>query len=206
MSTLTLPEKTPVSSAAVPQDFIWRLSVRQYHEMIDAGILTDDDQVELLEGWLVYKMAKNPPHRVTTRLVRAALEALIPEGWYVDSQGPITLADSEPEPDVAVVRGATRDYLARHPSPGDLALVVEVADATLERDRGMKKRLYAQAAIPVYWVINLAERQCEVYTQPSGPTDGPDYRVRQDYKLGGEVTVTVAGQEVGRLSVGEVLP
>jgi Uma2 family endonuclease len=206
MSTLTLPEKPPVTAAAVPHDFILRLSVKQYHQMIESGILTDDDQVELLEGWLVYKMAKTPPHRLATGLVREALAAVVPAGWYVDSQEPITLADSEPEPDGVIVRGARRDYLRRHPGPEDVALVVEVANATLERDRGVKKKLYAQAAIPAYWIINLAERQCEVYTQPSGPTDEPDYRVRQNYKPGEEVPVVVAGREVGRLSVGEILP
>lgn len=206
MSTLTLPEKLPVAPAAVPDDFILRLSVKQYHQMIEAGILTADDRVELLEGWLVYKMAKNPPHRVTARLVRAALEALIPADWYVDSQEPITLADSEPEPDIVVVRGATRDYLSRHPGPADVALVVEVADATLGRDQGMKKRLYARAAIPVYWIVNLAERRCEVYTEPSGLADEPDYLARRDYKLGEEVPVVVAGQEVGRVSVGDMMP
>lgn len=62
----------------------------------------------------------------------------MPDGWYVDAQEPITLDDSEPEPDVVVVRGNTRDYLDRHPDPQDLALVVEVADSTLERDRTAK--------------------------------------------------------------------
>jgi hypothetical protein len=71
--------------------------------MIRAGILTDDDPVELLEGWLVPKMPKNPPHRITTRLTREALVGILPTGWYVDTQEPITTADSEPEPDVVVV-------------------------------------------------------------------------------------------------------
>src|SRR5438128_2201088 len=134
--------KTPSASglpAAKPEDFIWRLSVAQYHEMIQAGILTADDPVELLEGWLVYKMPKNPPHRISVRLTQRALEAVVPAGWYVDAQEPITLADSEPEPDVMIVRGDTRQYRNRHPGAADVALVVEVADTTLERDRGAKK-------------------------------------------------------------------
>lgn len=118
--------------------------------MIEAGILTDDDPVELLEGWLVFKLLKNPPHRATTRLVRAAIEQLLPEGWYVDSQEPITLADSEPKPDVVVVKGDTRQCLDRHPGPNDIALVIEIADKTLQRDRGTKKRAYARSRIPIY--------------------------------------------------------
>ena len=118
---------SPVESvAAIPNDLIFRLSIEQYHAIIQAGIFTDDDSVELLEGWLVFKMPKNPPHRVTTRLVRTALENILPAGWYVDSQEPITLSNSEPEPDLVVVRGETRQYLDRHPGAEDIALIIEV--------------------------------------------------------------------------------
>jgi len=207
MSSTTFPIPSAAElPAAVPRDLIWRLSVNQYHEMIRAGILTEDDQVELLEGWLVYKMPKNPAHRIATRLTQQALEAIIPPGWYVDTQEPITLSDSEPEPDVMVVRGETRQYLDRHPGPQDLALVVEIADTTLERDRGAKKRLYARAAIPVYWIVNLVDGQCEVYTDPSGPVEEPDYRQRQDYGPSEAVPVPIEGNEIGRLAVRELLP
>src|SRR5438105_7598445 len=88
----------------VPEDLIWRLTVDQYHEMIARGILTDDDPVELLEGWLVSKMAKNPAHRACPRLAREALARILPAGWYAESQEPGTLAAREPGPDVALVR------------------------------------------------------------------------------------------------------
>src|SRR6266851_3947866 len=103
-TTLSVPVVSK-QSAAVPTDVIWRFSVDQYHAIIRAGILTEDDPVELLEGWLVTKMPKNPRHRVVTRLIREALENLGAPGWYVDTQEPLTTADSEPEPDVMVVRG-----------------------------------------------------------------------------------------------------
>jgi Uma2 family endonuclease len=157
----------PVESvAAIPNDLIWRLSIEQYHAIIQAGILTDDDSVELLEGWLVFKRPKNPPHRATTRLVRTALENILPAGWYVDSQEPITLSNSEPEPDIVVVRGDTRQYLDRHPGAEDIALIIEVSDTTLQRDRTVKKRIYAGAGISIYWIVNLVEEQVEVYSQP----------------------------------------
>jgi Uma2 family endonuclease len=193
-------------SAAVPLDSIWRLSVDQYHAMIDAGILTADDPVELLHGWLVTKTSKKPPHRVTTQLTREALAHVLPTGWYVDAQEPITTADSEPEPDVAVVRGGRRDYRDRHPGPLDVALVVEVADTTLELDRGLKKRLYALVGIPVYWIANLSENQFEMYTDPSGPAEAPDYRQRQVYGPSDEIPVIIEGLEVGRIPVRELLP
>ncbi|MBD1908062.1 Uma2 family endonuclease [Trichocoleus sp. FACHB-6] len=173
--------------------------------MIRLGILSDDDPVELLDGWLVYKMPKNPPHRATTKLTRNALEAVIPEGWYVDTQEPITLTDSEPEPDVVVVRGNTRDYLDRHPGAADIALIIEVADSTLERDRTSKQRLYARAGIPIYWIINLPEKQIEVYTEPVVAEESI-YQRRQDYQLSDEVPVAIAGQIVSRLSVLDLLP
>ncbi|MEP0840069.1 Uma2 family endonuclease [Coleofasciculus sp. FACHB-64] len=199
--------------AAVPTEPVWRLSVEQYHQMIRLGILSDDDPVELLDGWLVYKMPKNPPHRATTKLTLNALEAVIPEGWYVDTQEPITLADSEPEPDVVVVRGSTRDYLDRHPGASDIALIIEVADSTLEREcpgdtlreRTSKQRLYARAGIPIYWIINLPEKQIEVYTDPV-VTSESIYQHRQDYQLSDEVPVAIAGQIVSRLSVLDLLP
>lgn len=190
----------------VPTEPIWRFSVAQYHQMIRLGILTDDDPVELLEGWIIQKMPKNPPHRAATKLTRNALEAIVPSGWYVDAQEPITLEDSEPEPDVVIVRGNTRDYLDRHPGSQDLALVVEISDSTLERDRTSKKRLYARAGIPIYWIVNLPEQKLEVYTEPFHLGTAPTYQNRQDYNLLDQVLVIIEGYEIGSLTVQNLLP
>ncbi len=197
---------TPPFLSAIPPDPIWRLSVDQYHQMIRTGILTEDDPVELLEGWLVPKMPKNPLHRVATRRTRLALEDIIPAGWYVDSQEPITLPDSEPEPDVTVVEGSSEQYRDRHPGSGDVALLVEVSDSSLPRDQGSKKRLYARARIPIYWIVNLLERRIEVYSDPSGPGESADYRQRQDYGEAEEIPVVIGGREIGRLAVRDLLP
>src|SRR4051812_24225037 len=105
------PGIPPVARAAIPNDYIWRLSISQYHEMVRAGILTDEDPVELLEGWLVTKMPKNSPHRIATGLVQDMLQQIIPPGFYLEIHEPITLSDSEPEPDAVVARGARRDSL-----------------------------------------------------------------------------------------------
>lgn len=189
-------------TAAPPATPVWRLSVTQYHAMIDAGILTDDAPVELLDGLLVPKMPKKPLHRATTRLVRQVLEAALPAGWYVDSQEPITLEDSEPEPDVMVVRGDTRDYLDRHPGPSDLALVVEIADATLQRDRELKRVLYARAGIPVYWLVDLSARRVEVYGEPQAG----EYRTVQQFGPADAVPLFIDGEQVGRLLVEDLIP
>jgi Uma2 family endonuclease len=200
-AVLSLEEKF----AAVPTDMIWRLRVDQYHLMVQAGILTEDDPVELLDGWLVTKMPKNPRHRVVTQLAREALARVFSSGWYVDAQEPITTADSEPEPDVVVVRGERRQYLDRHPSPQDIALVVEVADSTLRRDRSLKKGIYATAGISIYWIINLIENQVEVYTEPFRDGEQPNYRQQQHYSLEEQIPIIADGRVIGSLSVREVL-
>lgn len=197
---------TVETPAAVPSEPIWRLSVAQYHAMIQSGILTDDDPVELLEGWLVAKMPKNPRHRATTRIIRGALESLLPAGWYVDTQEPITTTYSEPEPDVVIVRGNTRQYLDRHPGPDDIALVIEVSDATLQSDLTSKYRTYARANISIYWIVNLVESQIEVYTAPSGPVDQPNYGQRKDYTLSDVIPVMLEDIEIGQLPLQELLP
>jgi len=197
----------PVESvAAIPNDLILRLRIEQYHAIIQAGILTDDDSVELLEGWLVFKMPKNPPHRATTRLVRTALENILPAGWYVDSQEPITLSNSEPEPDIVVVRGDTRQYLDRHPGAEDIALIIEVADRTLQRDRTVKKRIYARAGISIYWIVNLVEEQVEVYSQPLVEVEQPDYSQRLDFGRSAVIPIIIEGREIGAIAVDALLP
>jgi Uma2 family endonuclease len=192
--------------SAVPSEPVWRLTVSQYHDMIQHGILTEDDPVELLEGWLIQKMSKNPPHRVSTRRARERLSRALPAGWYVDAQEPITTLDSEPEPDVIVVRGDSDDYADRHPSPGDVALVVEVADASLHRDRTIKKRAYARAGIALYWIVNLIDRRVEVYSGPSGPSDQPDYRQRSEHGEGDTLVLLLDGRSASEVPVRDLLP
>src|SRR5947207_164966 len=108
-------------------------------------------------------MAKNPPHSLATGLLRQALATLFAadSGFHVHSQDPVTLADSEPEPDGGVVCGRLRDYATRHPGPRDMPLVAEVSDSSLARARGWKKRIYAKDRVPVYCIVNLVERKIE---------------------------------------------
>jgi Uma2 family endonuclease len=177
-----------------------RLTVAEYEAMARAGILLPEDRVELIEGWLVEKMTKNPLHRAATRRARARLEALSPAGWYVDSQEPIVTEDSVPEPDVVVVRGDSEDYLERHPRAAEVALVVEVADTSLERDR-RKALLYARAGVPAYWIVNLVDRLLEVHTEPGSA----GYATRTTHAPGEVVTVAFSGTLV-RLPVDELIP
>jgi Uma2 family endonuclease len=204
--SLTSEVGNPPNALVVPSEPIWRLSVERYHVMIRAGILTEDDPIELLDGWLVEKMVKSRAHSIVTRQIRVAIEAILPAGWYVDCQEPVTLSNSEPEPDAIIVRGTPADYPDSHPGPRDVGLVVEVADATLRRDRALKKAIYAGAGIAEYWIVNLAERQIEVYTNPSGPGEQPDYGQRRDFRSGERIPLLLDGREMGTFRVGEILP
>jgi Uma2 family endonuclease len=205
---MSLDERHLISNgrASVPTDPIWRLTVGQYHEMIDQGILTDDDPVELLEGWLVRKMSKNPPHSTATRRTRLALGRLVLAGFYVDSQEPVTTEDSEPEPDICIIRGNIEDYTTKHPGPMDVPLLVEVSDTTLETDRVSKKRAYARAGFAVYWIINLVDRVVEVYGNPTGPSQTPSYNSQHVYRPGDRVPVVVDDRTLGSIAVSDLLP
>jgi Uma2 family endonuclease len=172
--------------------------------MIDAGVLTDDDPVELLEGILVFKMPKKPNHRLAVRLLTSAIDAMLPAGWHFQAQEPITLEDGEPEPDGAVIRGQPRDYGQRHPGPGDVALVIEVSDTTLERDRGIKLRSYARAGIPVYWIIDLASRSIEVCSEPDIQAESYRSRVVCDDRA--ILSIASGAQQLGQMPASQVLP
>jgi Uma2 family endonuclease len=183
-----------------------RFTVDEYHRLIEMGFLTEDDNLELLEGYLVHKMTRNPPHDGTLHQALKRLTRLAPPGWDVRVQSAVTLTDSEPEPDLAVIREDPSQYMNRHPSAADVGLVVEVSDSTLPGDRADKGRIYSRAGIPCYWIINLADRQVEVYTSPSGPTAAPAYARRQEYRVGDAVPLTLDGAAIASLPVQDLLP
>jgi Uma2 family endonuclease len=183
-----------------------RFTVDEYHRMIDAGFFTEDERFELLEGWIVYKMTRKPPHDATVELVSAVLRGHLPEGWRVREEKALSTIESEPEPDMAVVRGSIRDSMSHHPVPADLALVVEVSDSTLASDRGLKARIYARASLPVYWIVNLVDHRVEVYTTPTGPGANPGYRERRDVEPGDTLPLLIEGREVARIDAREILP
>lgn len=183
-----------------------RFSVARYQRMIEAGILTPDDKVELLENRLVLKMPRNPEHDGTIQLITPTLGRLVPAGWSVRVQLSLELSDSQPEPDFAVVRGSVRAYLRRHPRATDVGVVVEVANSSLIRDQRDKARIYARAAIPIYWIVNLDDRRIEVYTAPSGPVAIPAYSCFQTYRPGDDVPLVLDGVTVAAVPAADLLP
>jgi Uma2 family endonuclease len=150
-----------------------RWTRREYGRLLEAGLLDEDDPVELLDGLLLVKEPQSSPHRTAVLLTARALERAFGDGWFVQVQSAIILDDrSEPEPDVCVVQGSPRDHVQSHPRHP--ALVVEVAQSGLRRARGRKARAYARARIADYWIVNLVDRVLEVYREPARP--GPARR------------------------------
>ena len=131
---------------------------------------------------------------------------MVGEGWYVDTQEPIVTSDSEPEPDVAIIRGRTEDYTESNPHATHVGLVVEVADATLLKDRRLKQRVYGRAGIPTYWVLNLVDRRVEVFTEPTGPSTSAGYATEVHVSEDESVAVVLDGNELGRVLVRDLLP
>ena len=170
-----------------------QFTVDEYHSMIQTGILTENDRVELLEGWVLPKVPGNPRHDSALDQSQETLRNVLPPGWRLRVQSAITTPDSEPEPDIAVVQGPANRYRTRHPEPLDIGMLAEVSDSTLANDRGLKAQLYARAGIAVYWIINLVDNQVEVYTDPTGPDPSPHYRQRRDYRAGDTIALTVGG-------------
>jgi Uma2 family endonuclease len=174
--------------------------------MIEADVLVEDDRVELLEGWIVPQMVHSPQHDATIELIDDVLRSKLPAGWRLRIQSATTTSDSEPEPDLAVVRGSARERLTKHPGPSDVTFVIEVAQTSLNRDRTLKKAIYAKAAIPIYWIVNLIDRQIEVFSDPKVSRGIATFSKSKRYRSGETVPLVVAGKEMGRIAVGDLLP
>jgi Uma2 family endonuclease len=185
---------------------LYRWSRRQYGRLIHRGFLDEDEPIELLDGLLLVKEPQSSPHRTSVLLTAKALERAFGQGWFVQTQSPIVLDDrSEPEPDVCVVRGSPRDYLASHPR--NPALVVEVAQAGLALARGRKAAAYARAGIADYWIVNLVGRVLEVHREPARP--GPARRhwgYAMIETLRADATITPLAAPAAPIRIADLLP
>lgn len=183
-----------------------RISVEQYHRMIDSGILHESDRIELLDGFMVHKMPNNPLHAGTLQLLFALLSKLLPAGMmHLRAQLPITLSLSEPEPDIALVSGKEIDYLQRHPAAHEVHLMIELSDPSLKHDQTTKKEIHAEAGIAQYWIVNLQQKVVELYTQPSGPQAKPTYLGQHNYSRTDHLPVVIEGRQLGQIAVADFL-
>ena len=181
-----------------------RFTIAEYHHLTEIGVLTEDDNLELLEGYLLLKMSRNPPHDGVLNELLLQLVAMISSRWSVRSQSAVSTSDSEPEPDLAVVRKDPQRYYLRHPQPSDFGIIIEVADSTLSTDRLDKGRVYARAGIPTYLIVNIPEQQVEMYTLPLNTIDPPAYTRRRDYRSGDVLPIVLDGVEIGGIVVQEL--
>jgi Uma2 family endonuclease len=151
--------ETPKPAVRGPQ--VWPLGVKAYHTLGELGLIPE--KTELLYGQIFHKMPKSPFHTYLLQFLLEILRAAVPQGFIVRTEQPITCADSEPEPDLSVVRGEIADF--RHAHPATAELVIEICVSSHEYDRS-KLRAYASAGVKECWLVLGPEKQIEVHRQP----------------------------------------
>lgn len=205
MATATLKAPPPVTAPVFRNQK--RFTLDEYHRIIKHRILADGAPYELLNGVILQKMTINPPHASTVSRFGRRLDRLMSDDLVLRIQQPVSFraSDSEPEPDAVVAVGPEGRYDRTHPKPRDILLLVEVGDSSLPLDQGEKLIAYAAVKVSEYWVVNLIDRQVEVYTLPRGGKT-PTYRGRVVYGPGQAVPVVIAGQTLGAIPVSELLP
>jgi Uma2 family endonuclease len=163
-----------------------KFTVKEYNQMIEAGILTKNERVELLRGEIVEMAAIGRRHAACVNRLNALFNQHLGQEVIVAVQNPVELENnSEPQPDLALLRRRDDFYEARHPQAEDVLLLVEVADTTIEFDREVKIPLYAESGISEVWVVDINEQCLEVYRKPSPQ----GYQIIQKYYRGQSLTI-----------------
>ena len=137
------------------------LSVEEYHRLGEFN--GHGKRTELIRGIVIERMSKSPLHFSLAKWLYDTLALMLPAGFVVRQEGPLTLSDSEPEPDIAVVRGGRADFLEAHPTTAELVIEVAVSSPALDRENAS---LYAEAGVKEYWIVLGGERRVEVYRRP----------------------------------------
>jgi Uma2 family endonuclease len=185
---------------------LYRMTLDEYEALVASGAFKGRNRFHLIDGYLVEKMTQNPPHTAADERCGRELLRVVPRGWTVRSGKPVRIPrpgrDSEPEPDRSVVRRRPDDYAGRHPDPGDIALVVEIADSSLADDHQLAIEVYGPAGIPVCWIVDVNARRVEVYTRrgPQGYGSPEFFGERQS------IPVVIGGRVRGRIAVKDILP
>lgn len=156
-----------------------RFSVADYDQMIELGILTENDRVELIRGEIIDKMSIGDLHAACVRVLTRLLTLRLGDRASVSVQNPVRLGASVPEPDAALLKWRDDQYAGAHPTASDVLLLIEVADTSLEFDRTVKAEIYAENGIRDYWIVNLIDRTLEVHRQPLATGQYAETRVLQ---------------------------
>jgi len=144
-----------------------RFTITEYHRLADLDFFTEDERIELIKGEIIKMAAKGKAHSVcNTRLYRELFK-LLEEKATIRGQEPIIITNnSEPEPDLTIVKNTPDDYFLNHPITSDIFLIIEVADSSLKYDQEVKLFLYSEAGISDYWIFNLMDYYLECYSDP----------------------------------------
>ena len=175
-------------------------TVAEYRRMVEVGILSEEDRVELIDGEVFEISPIREPHAASVDVLNEIVRDRLGRSVIVRVQGPIQLDDfSEPQPDISILKRRDDFYRGGHPRPEDILLIIEVSDSTVDFDRKVKVPLYARAGIPETWVVNLPEERIEVYSDPVGG----EYQTARSYTRGRKLqSHTLAAL---RVSVAKVL-
>jgi Uma2 family endonuclease len=184
----------------------YRFTVDQFMQMIETGVIPDDEDVELIRGRL-HLLSKYELHNWTVLVLAEALRRIIPDGFYVREEKVLSHDQrSMPEPDVAVVRGRLREFRPQPPLTSKAALLVEVCCHTRRADYHDKLSLYASAGVPWYWVVDVDGRKVAVHSEPMRQGPGGAFGRLETFAEGASIPVVLDGHEVGRIPVEEFLP
>jgi Uma2 family endonuclease len=207
MSVAEVPKSAPLSHDTNSMPDAYRFSFEQYYRLGEIGVFSPEDRVELIEGQVIRMNPVGAQHETATLLTSDALVRCLPSGWHVRPQLTVRLLESAPLPDLAVARGAIRDFANRHVSPNEVGLLIEISDSTLAYDRKVKGPLYA-AGIVEYWIVNLIDHQVEVHRQPQ-PAQGEtpaSYAQREVVDAKGTLNFNLDSHRVGPIKVADLLP
>ncbi|MHB1556450.1 MAG: Uma2 family endonuclease [Isosphaeraceae bacterium] len=204
MSSLASMPTHPAAPIRIPWP-LYRMSIEQYESLIVSDFFDARDDVHLVDGYVVNRMAESPLHGTVCEAIRMAMGAifLALAGWHLRSEKGVRIPSrtSIPRPDLAVVRGNWRDYLTHYPDAADVAMVAEVSVSSLDKDRAMAD-IYAAGGIPVYWIVDVDHGQVEVYSNP-GPSG---YQSHEVLAPGHVLRVVIDGVAVGEIAVSDILP
>jgi len=177
-----------------------KFTVNEYHRMLESGILAEDDRVELIDGEIIEMAPIGSRHAACVRRLNNLFSRQVGDRAVVAVQDPVRLGEySEPQPDITLLRPRADFYAGSHPGPGDIFLVVEVAETSAEYDRQVKVPLYARSGIREVWVVDLAVGAVEVYREPT--PDG----YRQARRLGRGETLSPEALPDINLAVDDIL-
>lgn len=203
---MTATLQRPPSKRKKDFDPDFRFTVAQYQRMVAEGIFPADARVELLNGKVVNKVSRNPPHDTSLSLAQHELEDALSAEWYLRIQMAVVLGKaSQPEPDIAVVLAPIKRYSKQHPVLKDIGMLVEVTDSSLLQDRRDKAPIYASGRVPWFWIVNVADKIVEVYSDPKGGAS-PEYRKRVDYQIGEKVPAVLNGKIAGLVDIANLFP